>query len=197
MRLYACSGNRGKLGEFVEAARTLSLAGLTITSLPGLEHIAAPEETGATFEDNACLKALYYSQFTPEYVFADDSGLVVDALGGAPGVYSARFAGPQAKDWENNELLLRRLKNESDRSARFVCVIALARAGRLISMSRGEVEGEILCEPRGSLGFGYDPLFYCTAAQAGFGELAPDAKFSFSHRGNAVRALLPSLQGLA
>lgn len=187
MILYACSSNPGKLREFV-------LAGLTIQTPPNLNAIAVPEETGSTFEENATLKAVYYSQFTPDFVFADDSGLVVDALNGEPGVYSARYAGTNATDAENNHLLLQRLDGLSARRARFVCAISLARAGNLITTVQGEVEGEILHAPRGTNGFGYDPLFFYPPRNCGFAELSAEEKFKVSHRGNALRALGAFLQ---
>lgn len=182
MILYACSSNPGKLREFV-------LAGLPIQTLPNLKAIPAPEETGATFEENAALKAVYYSQFTPDFVFADDSGLVVDALSGEPGVYSARYAGANATDAENNHLLLQRLDGRKARRARFVCAISLARTGNVITTVRGEVAGEILTSPRGTNGFGYDPLFFYPPRNCGFAELSAEEKFKVSHRGDAVRAL--------
>ncbi|MDP9172067.1 MAG: non-canonical purine NTP pyrophosphatase, partial [Acidobacteriota bacterium] len=123
-------------------------------------------------------------------VFADDSGLEVDALGGAPGVYSARFAGPDADDLANNQLLLKRLEDQTRRTARFVCVIALAEAGVIRETFRGTVEGEILHEPRGPAGFGYDPLFFYPPYNLSFGEATDERKFAVSHRGNALRALL-------
>ena len=125
--LYACSTNPGKLREFALAAREFARTAYRVESLPSLNHINAPEENGLTFKENACLKAVYYSNFTAELVFTDDSGIEADALGGEPGVYSARFAGPDATDAANNKLLLERLADSADRRARFVSVIALAR----------------------------------------------------------------------
>jgi XTP/dITP diphosphohydrolase len=189
MILYACSTNAGKLRDFALASREAGVAGLVIEPLPGLRDIAPPEENGSTFEENARLKAAYYSRFTSELVFADDSGIEVDALGGAPGVYSARYAGPEATDAANNELLLRNLEGVTDRAARFVCVIALARDGRVLETVRGSVEGEILRAPRGEGGFGYDPLFFYPPRRCAFAELSAEEKFAVSHRGNALRAL--------
>jgi XTP/dITP diphosphohydrolase len=142
------------------------------------------------------LKALYYSGFTSEIVMADDSGLTVDALNGAPGVLSARYAGPDATDKDNNNLLLRDLGTTVHREARFVCVVALARQGRVLTTQRGVVEGQILPEPQGKNGFGYDPLFFYPPFDRSFGELADQEKFSVSHRGNAIRALFRELPGL-
>ncbi|MDP9171733.1 MAG: RdgB/HAM1 family non-canonical purine NTP pyrophosphatase [Acidobacteriota bacterium] len=187
MKIYCATGNAGKLREFRLAGELL---GIDIEPVPGLKALTAPEETGATFEENARIKALYYSRFAPGPVFADDSGLEVDALGGAPGVYSARFAGPDADDLANNQLLLKRLENETRRTARFVCVIALAEAGAVRGTFQGTVEGEILHEPRGPAGFGYDPLFFYPPYNLSFGEATDEGKFAVSHRGNALRALL-------
>jgi XTP/dITP diphosphohydrolase len=185
-RLYACSSNPGKLAEFALAAGEE----IEILPLPGMDKLAAPEENGETFEENAVLKALYYSRFTHEEVFADDSGLEVDALGGAPGVLSARFAGARATRSENNTLLLERLAGAAQRTARFVTVVALAQSGELLGTSAGTVEGEILGEPRGTNGFGYDPLFLYPPLERSFAELADTEKFAVSARGKALRALL-------
>jgi len=190
VKVYCASGNPGKLREFRLAGELL---GIEVEPLPGIESIAAPEETGATFEENACIKASYYSALAPGPLFADDSGLEVDALGGAPGVYSARYAGEHATDAANNRLLLERLEEHKDRTARFVCVIALAEAGRVMKTFRGTVEGEILREARGPAGFGYDPLFYHPEFGCSFGEVDGEKKFAVSHRGNALRAMLAYL----
>ena len=186
MKLYCATGNAGKLREFRLAGELL---GVDVEALPELKKITAPEETGATFEENARLKAAYYSQFAPGLLFADDSGLVVDALGGEPGVYSARYAGEHATDEENNRLVLQRLGDNRDRTARFVCVIALAQGGEVVETFRGEAEGELLREARGPAGFGYDPLFYYPPFGCSFGEVDGEKKFGVSHRGNAVRAM--------
>lgn len=190
MVLYACTTNSGKLREFLLASRLAQLAEVAIEPLPGLNSITPPDETGATFEENAALKASYYSQFTGDLVFADDSGLEVPALGGAPGVRSARYAGEHATDHENNALLIHNLSGVRQRQARFVSIIALARAGQILHVSRGTVEGEILAESRGSGGFGYDPLFYYPPFGCSFGEIDKEQKFTVSHRGQALRALL-------
>src|SRR5205823_5203845 len=144
----------------------------------------------ATFEENARLKSAYYSRFAPGLLFADDSGLEVDALNGEPGVRSARYAGLHATDDENNRLLLEKLNHISNRTGRFVCVIALAEAGEVRRTFRAEVEGEILAEARGRGGFGYDPLFYYPPFNCSFGEVDAPRKFEVSHRGKALRALL-------
>lgn len=187
MKIWCATGNAGKLREFRLAGK---LPGVEVEALPDLRSIPAPEETGATFEENARLKAVYYSRFAPGLLFADDSGLAVDALGGEPGVYSARYAGEHATDEANNRLVLERLGENSQRTARFVCVIALAEGGEVVETFRGEVEGELLHAARGPGGFGYDPLFYYPPFACSFGEVDDEKKFAVSHRGNAVRAML-------
>jgi XTP/dITP diphosphohydrolase len=122
-------------------------------------------------------------------LFADDSGLEVDALAGAPGVYSARFAGPHATDAANNQLLLSRMQGITNRTARFVCAIALATGGRLVQTFRGEVEGRLLDAPRGDTGFGYDPLFFYPPFGCTFGEAPLDRKMEVSHRAEALRRM--------
>ena len=127
----------------------------------------------------------------------DDSGLEVDALGGAPGVYSARFAGPHATDEANNQLLLDRMRGVTDRTARFVCVVALAKSGRLVRTFRGEVEGRLLEAPRGANGFGYDPLFFYPPFGCTFGEAPLERKMEVSHRAQALRKMRAFLDNLA
>jgi XTP/dITP diphosphohydrolase len=189
-RLYCATGNAGKLREFRMAAES---ARVEIELMPGYRQLPAAVEDGATFEENAIKKALHYAPHAAGLLFADDSGLEVEALGGAPGVYSARFSGPQATDDSNNRLLLEKLGGEANRKARFVCALALVEGERVVGVYRGAVEGMILDEPRGSGGFGYDPLFYCPAFGCTFGEATGERKFSLSHRGQAVRAMLASL----
>jgi XTP/dITP diphosphohydrolase len=190
MKIWCASGNAGKLREFRLAGQLLHV---DVEPLPDLKSIPAPEETGITFEENACLKATYYSRFAPGLLFADDSGLAVDALGGDPGVYSARYAGEHATDADNNRLVSERLGENPNRAARFVCVIALAKDGEVVKTFRGEVEGQLLREARGPGGFGYDPLFYYPGFDRSFGEVDDAKKFGVSHRGNAVRAMLEYL----
>ncbi len=158
-----------------------------------MEQLLPPEETGSSFEENASSKAAYYSVFIPGLVLADDSGLEVAALGGTPGIYSARYSGPNATDAENNDLLLRSLENQENRAARFVCVVALARAGRVLTTVRGVAEGEILTHSRGDQGFGYDPLFFYPSLGRTFAELNPKEKLAVSHRGKALRGLFAYL----
>ncbi len=192
MKIWCATGNPGKLREFRLAGETL---GIGIEPLGGIKSLMAPEETGTTFEENARIKAEYYSRFAPGPLFADDSGLEVNALGGQPGVYSARYAGPNASDAENNRLLLERLGENPVRTARFVCVIAIAEGGQANRVFRGTVEGEIMSAPRGAGGFGYDPLFYYPPFGCSFGEVDDEKKFAVSHRGNALRDLLKYLSG--
>ena len=185
MRLYCATTNPGKLREF-----RLALAGsVQVEALPELGSIEPCEETGATFEENAVQKALYYSKHCDGWLFVDDSGLEVDALGGAPGVYSARYAGSGATDEANNRLLLDRMRGVSERTARFVCVVALAKCGQLERTFRGEVEGLLAEEPRGLNGFGYDPLFYYPVFGCTFGEAPLERKMEVSHRSKALRAM--------
>ncbi len=203
LRLFAATTSAGKLRDFRTAAETHSLA---IDPLPGLDSIPAPEENGATFADNATLKAVYYSCFAPgALVLADDSGLEVDALDGAPGVRSARFAAdaglidsPDANDntdvW-NNIMLLQRLATISaaERTARYRCVLVAARDGAVIHTASGAVEGLILESPRGTGGFGYDPLFYLPELDRTMAEIDLETKLSLSHRGRAIAGLLAML----
>ena len=202
--LYAATTNAGKLRDFSTAASAFQIE---IEPLTILATIPAPEETGATFDDNARLKAVYYSRFAPaEIVLADDSGLEVDALNGAPGVRSARFASdaglsdsPDAPldntDVWNNMVLLQRLAGVSPekRTARYRCVLAAARNGRIIQTAEGSVEGTILEAPRGTGGFGYDPLFYLPQLDRTMAEIEIETRLGLSHRGRALATLLPLL----
>jgi XTP/dITP diphosphohydrolase len=191
IRLYCASGNPGKLREFRMAAE--GRPDIDIELLPGFQQIPECVEDGATFEENAVRKAQHYGAYTEGLLFADDSGIEVDALQGAPGVYSARFSGPQATDERNNRLLLEKLQDVGMRRARFVCVIALAERGRVRGIFRGAVEGEIAAQPKGANGFGYDPLFFYAPFGCTFGEVAAQRKFAVSHRGQALRAMLQFL----
>lgn len=163
--------------------------------LPRFESLAAFEENAPTFAENAAGKAMHYSRFCDGLVFADDSGLVVQALGGAPGVLSARYAGPGASSTERNAKLLRELSGKSgrERVAYFVCAIALAERGRAKAIVTARVDGEILETPRGDRGFGYDPVFYVPALRQGFAEISAEEKNEHSHRGRAFRKLLAYL----
>lgn len=190
MTLNCATSNPGKLREFALAAEHL---GAGIFSFEPLRDIPPCEETGSTFEQNAAQKAAYYSRFAPGLCFAEDSGIEVDALGGAPGVYSARFAGPGSSDEQNNCLLMERLRGIQDRRARYVCVVALAEHGRVEATFRGTVEGLIIDEPRGRNGFGYDPHFFYPPFGCTFAEASPERKLEVSHRRVAVEQMLKHL----
>jgi len=190
MRVYCATSNPGKLREF-----RLALQGaVDVETVPNLESILPPAETGATFEENAVLKALYYAKFCDGLVFTEDSGLDIDALGVAPGVYSARFASPDASDQDNNRVVLEKLQGVQNRTARFVSVIALAHGSSILQVFRGVVEGQILDAPRGPNGFGYDPLFYYPPFGCSFGEAPLESKMQVSHRGKALAAMLDFLK---
>lgn len=194
------TSNRGKLHDFTAAA---SLHGVSIAAIPDFDLIPVPREDAPTFEANACKKAEHYSHYSKgRMVLADDSGLRVDALNGDPGVRSARYAADEnvpassthanSDDAANNNRLLREMKGVPDgrRGARFICTIAVARDGRTVAVFRGEVRGSILHEPRGSHGFGYDPLFWIPDLNKSFGELTAAEKASLSHRGQAFEKFL-------
>jgi XTP/dITP diphosphohydrolase len=192
-RLLVATANPGKLREFAAA---LEPAGIDVVGLEALEDREPVEETGRTFEENARLKAEAYSSRTDLPVVADDSGLEVDALDGAPGVLSARYGGADLTDPERCSVLLRALAalpNEP-RTARFRCVLALARGGRTLAAFEGTAEGRILEAPRGENGFGYDPVFFHEEAGRTFAELTTAEKERLSHRGAAIRALLDAIR---
>ncbi len=163
---------------------------------PGFDSLPSFDEDAPTFAENALGKALHSSRLAEGLVFADDSGLVVPALGGAPGVHSARYAGPNATDAERIAKLLGKLhgKAGAERAAYFVCAIALAEHGRAIAIVTARVDGEILESPQGNGGFGYDPVFYFPALQKTFAELSREEKNQHSHRGKAFHKLLSSLR---
>jgi XTP/dITP diphosphohydrolase len=191
IRLYCATGNAGKLEEFRLAARQSAPdVKLQIKPVPGYKKIEPCVEDGDTFGDNAIIKVRHYARHAEGYVFADDSGLVVEALGGAPGVLSARFSGPGATDDSNNKLLLKKMRGVKNRAASFVCLIALMNGRRHLGIFAGRVDGEILLKPRGSGGFGYDPLFYCPELGCTFGEATEEQKLQVSHRGQAFRSML-------
>ncbi len=167
-------------------------APLALELLPGFDLLPSFEEDAPTFGENAAGKALHYSRLHDGLVLADDSGLVVPALGGAPGVLSARYAGPTATSAERMAKLLAELRGKAgeERRAHFVCAIALARRGRATAVVTDRVEGEILQAPRGDGGFGYDPIFYFPPLGNTFAELSAEEKNEYSHRGKAFRKVL-------
>jgi XTP/dITP diphosphohydrolase len=191
VRLLVATTNRGKLGEIFPLLSGLSIDIQTLADYPPM---APPDETGLTFAENAVQKARFYANHTGSLTVAEDSGLEIDALGGAPGVHSARFGGETTypQKFALIEEQLRRVPN-ADRTARFVCALAVADGDRIVFQARGTVEGYIVPQPRGTGGFGYDPIFYyppfgCTLAEAG------ERKSSVSHRGQAFRQLRVFLQ---
>ena len=188
--LAIASGNRGKLAEF----REMIGEGVSLVSLADL-GLDSPEETGSTFDENAELKARYVHQRTGLPVLADDSGLVVDALDGAPGVQSARFAGAGASDAGNRARLLRDMADvpASNRSCRFVCVIALIERAGGLHLTRGTCEGKVAFEERGDHGFGYDPLFELPDGRM-MAELEPWEKNRISHRSKALQRAGPEVR---
>jgi XTP/dITP diphosphohydrolase len=195
MRLLVATTNPGKLREI---RFLLTDVPVKLVTLRDLQPIAEPEETGLTFEDNARLKAHYYATHTGMTTVAEDSGLVIDGLDGEPGVRSARFLRPDASYPERFAEIFRRLAGppEKNRAARFVCALAVVDAGQIVYEARGTVEGEIAREPRGSAGFGYDPIFYYPPYQSTLAEVDEEAKLAVAHRGQAFRALASWLAGL-
>jgi XTP/dITP diphosphohydrolase len=186
--IVVATRNQGKLREFQSLLHPL---GSDILSLADMSVVEDFEETGDTFAENAKLKALSYSRLVPYPVLADDSGLEVDALGGRPGVRSARYAGPDASDADRVKKLLEELSRGGGvREARFVCHLALAQSGDLLFESRGECSGIIATEPRGANGFGYDPIFFFPPLGKTLAELSKEEKNRHSHRARAVAALL-------
>ncbi len=187
-RLVVATTNRGKLKEI---ALLLAGAPVDLVTLADLPNVAAPEETGRTFAENARLKALYYAQHTGELTVAEDSGLEIDELDGAPGIHSARFGGVESTYPEKFALIYDALrqKKAAGSPARFVCALALVRDGRVIFETRGTVEGEIAPEPRGTGGFGYDPIFFYPPFDCTLAEADAVRKAGVSHRGEAFRKL--------
>jgi XTP/dITP diphosphohydrolase len=198
VRLFLASSNPGKITEFRALAAADAFAGVAIELLPGFDSLPSFTENEPTIAENAIGKALHYSRLAEGQLFADDSGLVVPSLGGAPGVHSARYAGVGATDGERIAKLLGELRGKCgrDRAAHFVCAIALAREGRALAIVTDRVDGEILEAPLGRGGFGYDPVFYFPPLKKTFAELSPREKNQFSHRGKAFRKLLGALPHL-
>jgi len=193
MRILLASSNPGKLREYRELAAGTALE---IDLLPDFEKLPAFDESAETFAENSAGKALHHSRFTGEMVLADDSGLVVPALGGAPGVRSARYAGANATSAECVAKLLHEMQGKSgdERRARFVCVISVARQGRAVAIVSDLAEGFIAGEPHGANGFGYDPVFYFPDRTRTYAEASGEDKNRVSHRGKAFRRLVDVLK---
>ena len=189
-KLIVASNNKNKLKEF--AAILGSRYEIVSMREAGID--ADIEENGTTFEANALIKAEYVAKVTGCAAIADDSGLEVDALGGAPGVYSARYCGRHGDDEANNDLLLENLKNvPAPRTGRYVAAIALVRPGKTAIVRRGTCDGEILFERRGTGGFGYDPLFVCETGET-FAEVSAETKNAISHRKRGIEAVVRALE---
>ena len=188
-KIVIASNNKGKIREFRQI-----LSSYEVLSLADCNINVDVEETGKTFEENALIKAKAIYEIIKVPVISDDSGLVVDALGGEPGVYSARYAGEEHNDEANNALLLKNLEDKTDRSAKFVCCVVMYGNGGEIAVGTGEVLGEILHEECGEGGFGYDPIFFSSELGKSFGEATDEEKNSVSHRARAIQDLLSKLQ---
>lgn len=195
MKLLIATRNRGKAGE-IRALLGLGVQkNVEVLTLPDMPTAVDPREVGKTFAENARIKALHYAKEHKILCIADDSGLIVEALGGRPGVMSARYAGPQATDEQNNTLLLEELSSvPRPWNAAFVCVAAAALPGRVIVEATGRVDGEIVSSPRGESGFGYDPVFRVKGSQKTMAELSTEEKNRISHRGQAIRLLIEELR---
>jgi XTP/dITP diphosphohydrolase len=193
--IVLATGNRDKVREFrgMLSRSGLDLSVLCLADFPSLPPVP---ENGKTFSENASRKALLTARATGKLALGDDSGIEVDALAGRPGIYSARFAGERATDKDNNDKLLALLRNvpERRRQARFVCLIALANPEKIIDIAEGSCAGTIVMKPRGSGGFGYDPLFQPIEYQKTFAELPPDVKNRISHRARAFEKALMMLE---
>jgi len=190
--LLLASFNPGKVKELRDFLSSLPFDIIGLEVIPGLQP---PSETGSSFAENARQKAEYYSRFSEALTIADDSGLVVDALNGQPGIHSARFVSETASDEQRYREVLFRMRNVpgQKRTARFICCIVLARQGRALDIFEGTVEGVILPEPRGENGFGYDPIFLVPEVGKTLAELEPSEKLDVSHRGQALRKLSSAL----
>jgi XTP/dITP diphosphohydrolase len=192
--LAIASSNEGKVREYGVLAASAG-ASLDLVLIPNFEALPKFDEAAETFAENAVGKALHYSRLSEGLVIADDSGLVVPALGGAPGVRSARYAGPGASDADRIRKLLDAMcgKKEGDRRARFVCVVALAERGEARGIFSASAEGELLDAPRGEGGFGYDPIFFFPVLGKTFAEISREEKNRYSHRGKTFRKALDFL----
>ncbi|OQA78937.1 MAG: Non-canonical purine NTP pyrophosphatase [Lentisphaerae bacterium ADurb.Bin242] len=193
LKILAATSNKHKVIEFKAAFAPLlkKMTLLTQDDIPGFPEVS---ETGSSFEENAMIKARAASAYADMPAFSDDSGLEVAALDGAPGIFSARYAGDNASDADRIAKLLADMQGQTNRRARFVCVIALAYRGIDVKTFRGEVNGEIIREPRGSFGFGYDPVFVPDGYKKTFGELGPEVKDRISHRAQALEKIVAFIQ---
>jgi XTP/dITP diphosphohydrolase len=194
--LFVASSNQGKLREYRALAEPAG-GSVDLAFIPIFDSLPVFEEIWPTFAENAAGKAVHYSRFVPGFVIADDSGLVVPALGGAPGVHSARYAGPDALDADRIRKLLdeMREKKGEDRQARFVCVVAVAESGKMRGLFSASAEGILLDEPRGHDGFGYDPIFFFPALAKTYAEISREEKNLYSHRAKAFHKALDFLLG--
>ncbi len=199
-KIALATRNKGKIAEFERMLReyAVDIEVLGLTDFPDMPDV---DETGTTFAENSLLKAREVAQFTGLPALADDSGLCVDALDGAPGIYSARYSGVHGDDQANIDKLLKELDGKQNRSAYFICVVALVfpvghpRHGEEI-IQEGRLPGEIVATPRGTAGFGYDPVFAPTGFALTLGEFGPGEKDAISHRGIAMRAIAPQISAL-
>jgi XTP/dITP diphosphohydrolase len=194
MKFLLASSNPGKLREYRELA---SDAGVELDEMPNFREIEAFDESAPTFAENAAGKAIHYSRFTTATILADDSGLVVPALNGAPGVRSARYAGPNASDEDRIRKLLGEMagKTADQRRAKFICVTAIARQGRVLTIASDFAQGLLTEKPRGKDGFGYDPIFLFQELDRTYAELTRKEKNVYSHRGKAFRRMLLLVAG--
>ena len=181
--IVLATSNKNKLKEIQEILKDFPVA---IKSLSDFGPMPEAVEDGETFDDNAYKKALHYAKVLGVPCLADDSGLVVDALGGRPGVYSARYSGPEATDWKNCEKLLGEMEGQTNRSAHFVCVLSLATPAGPALTWEGRCNGELIAERRGEAGFGYDPIFFSPDLGKTFAEASMAEKSAISHRGRAL-----------
>ncbi len=194
--LLIATKNEGKVREIIELLKSINLS-LTVKSLSDLKIYEEYEETGTTFSSNAIGKSLYYNKSSPySLTIADDSGLMVEALDGKPGVFSARYSGINSTDKKNNEKLLEDLLPYKNRKAKFCTVVAVSINGKLIKTFEGDVSGVILTKPSGNNGFGYDPLFYYPPLKKTFAELSVEVKNNISHRATAIKKMIDYLKNL-
>jgi XTP/dITP diphosphohydrolase len=196
LKILIATTNQGKINE-IHHLFLQSQSNFTLYSLKDLQINQVCPEKGETFLENAAEKSVFYSKLSPNmYCVGDDSGLMVEALGGKPGVRSARFAGPEANDDSNTQKLLQKMKHTNNRNAKFVTAVSLSKNGKLIKSFISEVEGTILNEKRGKSGFGYDPVFYYPPLKKTFAEISTTEKNKISHRAKAFNKLKEFLNHL-